>query len=78
MSWNHRVFKRIHRHKYLHEPETMYEIREVFYDKNGAISGISETPDVIAESLDDLKWTLNKMLKSCDKSIIDYESGEEL
>lgn len=78
MSWNHRAFKRVHNHKYLHEPETLFEIREVFYDENGDISGIAETPDVIAESLDDLKWTLNKMLESCDKPIIDYNTGEEL
>lgn len=78
MSWNHRVFKRIHNHKYLPEPEELYEIREVFYDANGDISAISETPDVIAHSLDDLKWTLNKMLESCDQPIIDYNSGEEI
>jgi len=78
MSWNHRVVKRVHNHKYLVEPETLYEIREVFYDDNGDISGISETPDVIAHSVEDLKWTLNKMRESCDKPIIDHNTGEEI
>lgn len=78
MSWNHRVFKRIHRHKYLHDSETLYEIREVYYDKDGKINGWSETPDVIADSLDGLKWTLNKMMESCDKPIIDENNGEEI
>ena len=78
MSWNHRVIKRVHNHKYLHEPEIFYEIREVFYDNNGDITAIAETPDVMSDSLDGLKWTLNKMLESCDKPIIDHNSGEEL
>ena len=78
MSWNHRVFKRIHRHKYLHDPETLYEIREVYYDKDGKINGWSATPDVIADSLDGLKWTLNKMMESCNKPIIDENNGEEI
>lgn len=78
MSWNHRVIKRVHSHKYLHEAEVFYEIREVFYDDNGDISAIAETPDVMSDSLDGLKWTLNKMLESCDKPIIDHNSGEEV
>lgn len=78
MSWNYRVFKRIHNHKYLHEPETLYEIREVFYDENGDIVGIADTPDIIAHSMEDLKWTLQKMNECCDKPIIDYDSGEEI
>lgn len=77
MSWNHRVTKRIHNHKYLHEPETLFEIREVFYDENGDITAIAETPDIISDSVDGLKWTLNKMLESCEKPIIDYNTGEE-
>lgn len=72
MSWNHRVCKSVYNHEYLDEPETLFEIREVFYDENGDISAIAEEPDVIADSLEGLKWTLNKMLESCDKPIIDY------
>lgn len=76
MSWNHRVTKRICGDKNLCE-ETLYEIREVFYDENGDISAITEKPQVIAESLDGLKWTLQKMLDCCEKPIIDYNTGEE-
>lgn len=78
MSWKHRVFKRVHKNKYLHEPEILFEVREVFIDKNGEVSGIAETPDVIAHSLDDLKWTLGKMLESCDQPVIDYNVGQEI
>ena len=77
-GWNYRVFKRIHNHKYLHEPETLYEIREAFYDNNGEVNGWAETPDVIADSLDGLKWTLNKMMEGCDKPIIDDNTKQEL
>lgn len=78
MSWNHRVTKRIHNHKYLHEPETLYEIREVFYDENGDITGMAETPDIISDSIEGLKWTLQKMTECCDKPIIDHNTGEEI
>ena len=78
MSWNYRIVKRIHHHKYFHEPETLYEIREVYYDENGDISHIAEMPDVIGNSIEELKWTLHKMTESCDKSVIDYHTGEEI
>jgi hypothetical protein len=77
-GWNYRVFKRIHNHKYLHEPETLYEIREAFYDDSGKVNGWAEMPDVIADSLDGLKWTLSKMMEGCDKPIIDDNTKEEL
>lgn len=77
-GWNYRVFKRIHNHKYLPEPEILYEIRESFYDDNGKVNGWAEMPDVIADSLDGLKWTLSKMMEGCDKPIINDNTGEEI
>ena len=77
-GWNYRVFKRIHTHKYLPEPEILYEIREAFYDDDGKVDGWAEMPDVIADSLDGLKWTLNKMMESIDKPVIDHNTGEEI
>lgn len=76
-NWNYRIFKRIHNHKYLHEPQILYEIRETFYDDSGKVNGWAEMPDVISDSLDGLKWTLNKMLESCDKPVIDDNTGEQ-
>ena len=78
MSWNHRAFKSVCYNKYLDKYETFFEIREVFYDENGNIGNISDPADVVADSLEGLKWTLNKMLESCDKPIIDYNTREEL
>lgn len=78
MSWNYRIFKRIHRNKYLPEPETLYEIRETYYDKDGNINGWAETPDVIGDSADELKGTLEKMLQCLDKPLVNYHNGKEL
>ena len=78
MSWNYRITKEIRHHKYLHEPETLFGIREVYYDENGDISGISEMPDIIAESVDELKNILDRMKECCDKPLIDYNTGEEI
>lgn len=78
MSWNYRLTKEIITHKYLAEPEILFGIREVFYDENGDISGFSEEPDIISDSIEGMKDILTKMLKCCDKAIIDYNTGEEL
>lgn len=78
MSWNYRLTKEIIRNKYLTEPEIIYGIREVFYNENGDISGFSEEPDIISDSIDGMKDILTKMLESCDRPLIDYNTGEEL
>jgi hypothetical protein len=78
MSWNYRVTKQIYNHKYLHEPEPLYCIREVYYDEDGGVTGMSETPDIIGHSLQEVKDTLQRMIQCCDKPIIDYNTGEEI
>lgn len=78
MSWNYRLTKEIIRNKYLTEPEIIYGIREVFYNENGDISGFSEEPDIISDSIDGMKDILTKMLESCDRPLIDYNTGEEI
>lgn len=78
MSWNYRITTRLYTHKYLHDPETLYEIREVYYDENGDIVSFSEQPDIIGHSLQEVKDTLRRMIECCDKPIIDYNSGEEI
>ena len=78
MSWNYRLTKEIIHNKYLAEPEILYGIREVFYDKNGDIVNLAEEPDVISNSIEGMRDILGKMLKSCDKAIINYNTGEEV
>jgi hypothetical protein len=77
MSWNYRVTTRLYNHKYLHEPETLYEIREVYYDENGDIVNFAEQPDIIGHSLQEVKDTLRRMVECCKKPIIEYNTGEE-
>lgn len=78
MSWNYRAFKSIYNNEYSNEPDVLFEIREVFYDENGDISGIADPPEVFADSLDSLKLTLKEMLESCEKPLVDYNTGEEI
>ena len=78
MSWNYRLTKRVYNHKYLHEPKILFEIREIFYDKDGKINGYAELPGVISDSVEGMKDILTKMLESCDKPLIDYNTGEEI
>lgn len=76
--WNYRVVKAVYNHKYLHEPETLYQIREVYYDKNGKINGIAQTAEISSDSLDGLKFTLRKMIESLEKRTVDYKTGTEI
>lgn len=76
MSYEYTVAKQILKHKYLHEPKTLYSIREVYIDENGDVSHISENPYIVCESVEELKKHLQKMLDCCDKPIIDYNTGE--
>jgi uncharacterized hydantoinase/oxoprolinase family protein len=78
MSWNYRIFKRIHNHKYLHEPETLYEIRETYYDEDGSITMWAEIPDIISDNLEGVRWTLQEMMEACNKPVIDYNTKQEV
>ena len=65
MSWNHRILA----HK---DRDEMYlQIHEVYYDKDGkpeeyTANGVS----VGAESLDGIKWVLDKMKECVNKPIL--------
>ena len=78
MSWNYRITTRLYTHKYLHDPETLYEIREVYYDENDDIVHFAEQADIIGHSLQEVKDILRKMIECCDQPIIDYNTGEEV
>lgn len=77
MSWNHRVFK----HKHV-EPDGReyfsYGIHEAYYlDRTRADVVSNYTPEaerVEGDSLEDLKWTLESMLKALNKPVLDYET----
>ena len=63
MSWNFRVVK----------TDGLYSIHDVYYDENLEIMNVGRESPVVGEDIEDLKWTLQKMLEACDKPVI----GEE-
>ena len=75
VRWNYRVVKRIWNHKYLHEPMELFDICEVYYDENGDIDYMTDSL-ITEESIDDLRKTLQWMLESLDKPVIDKENNE--
>lgn len=68
MTWNHRVLK----HK--DGEDNWYQIHEVYYDKEGNVDGYTKDgASVGGNSLEELKWVLEKMLESIEKEIIEYK-----
>lgn len=81
-TWNHRVM----RHKYASpesgEAEVMLAIHEVYYkdqtrDDQKIIAddvGYTENPvSVTGESIEELRDTLQRMLKALDKPVLEYK-----
>jgi hypothetical protein len=77
--WNHRVLARTYR-KGTPSEETIFEIHECYYD--GEEPSADEKPgsctvdamDVMAETLDELRHTLARMLLATYKPVLDYDS----
>lgn len=71
-TWNHRVFRRTYNLGQGTE-ETVLEIHEVHYDENGEIHGITENPThILCDDVEGLRWTLEKMMESLNKPILDW------
>lgn len=81
MSWNYRVMQ----HDYIHasgELETWYTIHEVYY-RSHEVNDLEVNPKEIgftqdavaarADSVEDLKTELKRMLAACDKPVLKYE-----
>ena len=65
MSWNHRILA----HK--DGNEMYFQIHEVYYDKEGKPDGYTANGvSVGAESLDGIKWVLDKMKECTNKPIL--------
>ncbi len=63
--WNYRVVER----------DGVLGLHAVYYDDSGNIEGWSEIPfSPVAESIDELRTTLELMLESLAKDIVDVES----
>lgn len=73
--WNHRVVKRRYP-----TGEVEFAIHETFYNI-GMEPGVSITTEAVAacaETVEGLRETLQKMLASLGKPVLDYETREEV
>jgi hypothetical protein len=65
MTWNYRVV----RFKNNEDIEEYYEIKEVFYDKQGNISGYTDS-SVVSESFEGILDVLDLMRSATSKAVI--------
>jgi hypothetical protein len=66
MSWNYRVV----RFKDEESQETYYELKEVFYNRDGSLMGYSDAT-VSGESFDEVIKVLDMMKEDAHKAVID-------
>ena len=73
MSWDYRVYKHTFKTKSGHE-YSYYGVHEAYYE-NGSIPvrRSHECVKAEADSLEDLKWTLESMLKALEKPVLEYK-----
>jgi hypothetical protein len=74
-NWNYRVVKRIWNHPYWNEPTELFDICEVYYDENGDVDYMTD-PVVTEDSIEDIRETLQWMLDSLDKPVIDRQNND--
>lgn len=78
MSWNHRVVRRFYPNTHM-DDSILYEIYEIYYDKDGNVDGITEEPIKIREeTVDDLRKTIERLTKCLEQPIIDYDTLQEI
>ena len=73
MSWNYRVMR--HEIKGSNPTEYWFGIHEVYTDANGKESWTEDNVTPLGETLDGLRWTLERMLDATRKTVVEYEEG---
>ena len=68
MSWNYRVCS------YTTNGETLFGIREVYYDTDGRVKRVAAASAGDWTSAEDVKRTLEMMLKACDLPVVPLDS----
>jgi hypothetical protein len=67
MGWNHRILA------HEHSNEIELEIHEVYYDKDGNPNSCTKNSiSVHADTLEGIKWVLERMTECADKPILYY------
>jgi hypothetical protein len=78
MGWNHRVVRRFYPNTHM-DDSILYEIHEVYYDKDGTIGSITQEPiSIMEETVDDLRKTVERLTKCLESPIIDYDTLQEV
>jgi len=73
MSWNHRILA--HRDG----DEFFFQIHEVHYDTDGKPRGYgAPCASVCGNTIDGIKWTLDKMSKCIEKPVLSVENFPEV
>lgn len=65
MNWNHRVFNI----KDQNAGEDLFVVRETYYDENNEVMGSCDL-SVMGETLDELKWIANQILKCVEQPVL--------
>ncbi len=73
MSWNYRVCKSTYTVGTI--GEVTFEIKEVYYNKVGDITAVTENAvGVIGDDIDEIKIVLEKMQLALSKDVIDLDT----
>jgi hypothetical protein len=76
--WNHRIIRHIEKTAHM-DDSIYYAIHEVYYDENGKVKGWTEEPiRILAESLEHLKVTAERLVECFDNPVLDEETKEAL
>jgi hypothetical protein len=75
MGWNYRIVKQTYC-KGEESEETLYEMREAYYNKDGSIWAITENPVTITseEGVENIKQVLEWMSLALTKDVIDADT----
>ena len=75
MSWNYRIIKRYQDVRYGQgKRDWFYGVYEVYYNKDGKITAISEEPIApVGNHFEELRGEVSKMMSAFGKPILDYD-----
>lgn len=80
MPWDFRVMRMKYKHPITKEDEYTYGMHEVYFDVTGEPGDLSYTKEAVnvsGDSVEDVRWMLEAMLKALDKPVLDYENDAD-
>ena len=73
LSWNYRIVKNTYLNQILNTSETLFEIKEVYYNETGNIISFGNAPVPYGNSVEDVKQCLDMMQKALNEPVIEYK-----